>query len=508
MIDYSIEEYVIENNQTIDLFDDYDRVKKVIIESDFDLSEDCSNHFAGMKSLEQFEVVDKESRFFTEDGVLFANLTNDPNDKFHSKEMFCYFTEDISGEVLVAFPTNYPQKVYAVPEGTVAICRGAFEATKLEELILPSTLEFVDTFVLDCTDNLKVLRVPNKEIIILDHFDGGYKFDFSIVSSCDSPLSEDVEKMWYQALEINKESPMRESLIELEHLGELYHHERTRRTWNNMEHTPYTEEEKDENRLGLEFHIDNIYCRDIVWPNEEGHIEVLKALSTKESILSYYQHHKNLENNNDEEILKMASFLYLVNPCKLHPANESEADIVIDMMFGENGVNDIWLMSHAGSPSNYEQLCKLRSNDRTRLLDFIGVSTIHCLLTDRAKSILKPLVDNKNVYAMSNYLYFLNAMFFIDSPGLMFEAAYYGDPVSMWMTAYAIFENGRKYFSIALALWYKLSQRETTLPHNHLEDLVWDGKNNYRWIKQHPEEVREIISKDRSCLSAPEEVDS
>ena len=53
MIDYSIEEYVIKNNQNIQFgeLDDFDRVKKVIIESDFDLSDDCGNHFAGMKTV-------------------------------------------------------------------------------------------------------------------------------------------------------------------------------------------------------------------------------------------------------------------------------------------------------------------------------------------------------------------------------------------------------------------------------------------------------------------------
>lgn len=65
MIDYSIDKYIIKNNRTIqfDDFNDFDRVKQVFIASDFDVSQNCTNHFNGMKSLERFEVLDKHSRF-------------------------------------------------------------------------------------------------------------------------------------------------------------------------------------------------------------------------------------------------------------------------------------------------------------------------------------------------------------------------------------------------------------------------------------------------------------
>lgn len=87
--------------------DDYDRVKTVFISNDFDIDDDCSNHFVGMRSLERFEVCDKRSRFYTEDGVLFTNLRNE--DRLREKEMFFDFPKEISGRVLVAFPTNYPR---------------------------------------------------------------------------------------------------------------------------------------------------------------------------------------------------------------------------------------------------------------------------------------------------------------------------------------------------------------------------------------------------------------
>lgn len=104
MIDYSIDKYIIKNNRTIqfDDFNDFDRVKQVFIASDFDVSQNCTNHFNGMKSLERFVVLDKHSRFYTEDGVLYANLTKNPKDKLRSKEMFHNFEDCFSGRVPVS----------------------------------------------------------------------------------------------------------------------------------------------------------------------------------------------------------------------------------------------------------------------------------------------------------------------------------------------------------------------------------------------------------------------
>lgn len=484
MTDYSIKEYVIENNQTIAPLLDYDRVKKVIIMSDFDISDDYSNHFGGMKCLEQFEVKDKDSRFYTEDGVLFANLSNDPTDEIHSKEMFFDFPKDFSGKILVAFPTNYPHKEYIIPEGTVAICRCAFEFTNIEELTLPSTLEFVDINGLSYTDNLKVLRVPNKELAIEEHYDVGKKFDFSIVSSGDSPLSEEVEKMWHMALGWHM-AYQSESRIVLENIGSLYLYERVRRTWQYLEIYPTTEHPKDESQLGLELQRYGMYPRYLIWPNNEGFNEVMMSLSNKESILSYYQKHKNLENGSDENRLFLASFLYILDPCKLHPADECEANIVLEMMFGEQGLDDGWLKDLADSSSDYNQLSRLLSNDRKRLLDFINVITIHNILSARAQNLLTPLADNNNVSALSNLLYFQDAEYSHLAPEMMIKAAKLGDPVSMWMTAQEAFNAGGDWKEIALELWSKLSKGETTLPYIHIDDIIWDAKNNLEWYKRH-----------------------
>ena len=156
---------------------------------------------------------------------------------------------------------------------------------------------------------------------------------------------------------------------------------------------------------------------------KKDYTEILTELSNKDKILSYYLKHKNLDNVSDENRLLLALFLYLIDSSKLHPANETEANTVIDMVFGAQGVDDDWLKRQTGSPRDYKQLCRLLSNDRIRFLDFISVTTIHGLLTNRAKNILTPLVENNNIFALSNLLYILNATFLHDAPNLMIKAA-------------------------------------------------------------------------------------
>lgn len=461
MIEYSIEEYVIKNNQNIQFgeLDDFDRVKKVIIESDFDLSDDCGNHFAGMKNLEQFEVLDENSRFYTEDGVLYADITNDPNDKLLSKDIFMDISSKFSGKTLIAFPTNYPHKKYIIPEGTVSICKGAFAETNIEDLTLPSTMEFVALYALEETKNLRVLRVPNKSIVVLDHFKVGKEDDFSIVSSCDSPLNESIIEMW------------------------------------NLVIVPPQIKENDDSRLGLYFQKFEIYSRNIIWPSEEKKNEVLAALSSKKGILSYYHKLKNLDTWSDDDEITMALFFYLIDPCKLHPANDAEAETITDMVFWESVFNEDHLKDRGYSPSDYKQLSLLWDNDRIKFFDYIGVTTIHHLLKWKAISYLASFYAKDNVLALSNLLYVQDATFFHANPDVMLKAAYLGDPVSMWMTAQDIYRQDEDCFHVAVALWHKLYKRETTLPHDHLEDIIWNATNNLKWVMHHSKEEREEMIK-------------
>lgn len=198
MMDFSVEKLIIRNGQMINYgdMDDYDKAKTVYIVNDFDIDDDCSNHFSGMRSLERFEVCDKESRFYTENGVLFANLENP--DRLREKEMFYSIPKEMVGKVLVAFPTNYPQASYSIPNGTVAIAKGAFENTNIEELTLPSSLLFIDFHALENTNGLMTLKVPNTtELVILDHFTIGKQYDLSIVSNKENEeLDNEVLSFW------------------------------------------------------------------------------------------------------------------------------------------------------------------------------------------------------------------------------------------------------------------------------------------------------------------------
>lgn len=75
----------------------------------------------------------------------------------------------------------------------------------------------------------------------------------------------------------------------------------------------------------------------------------------------------------------------------------------------------------------------------------------------------------------------------------MLKAAYLGDPVSMWMTAQDIYHQDEDCFHVAVALWHKLYKRETTLPHDHLEDIIWNATNNLKWFMHHSKEEREEL---------------
>lgn len=461
MFDYSIDKYIIKNNRTIHFndLDDYDRVKQVFIASDFDISDDCANHFKGMKSLERFEVVDKRSRFFSEDGVLYANFTKNPKDKLRSKEMFYNFSDDFSGRVLVAFPTNYPHKSFSIPDGTIAICKGAFESTNIEELTLPSSLEFIDFHALEATKSLRLLRVPNKTIVIYDHIEIGKEGDFTIKSNDGKPLNEEIASLW-------------ESVT-----------------------APLPTEPKDEELLGLKYKGYLLYPRYIVWPNEEGHKEISTALTDKENVLLYWQRHKALDKFCDDDRIMMALFLFLIDPCKLHPSDGDEANVIMDMAFGDNGVEDAWLKKQAGSSRDYKHLKELLNIDKVRFLDYISVSSIHQLLKERGENILEVLSEKDNVVAVSNLLFLREVIFLHDAPYLMLKAAKLGDPVSMWETALDLYRHGEGNMPIVLALLHKLANGETNLPYIHLDDLMWDAKNNFTWLeKQRIEDNEETVN--------------
>ena len=426
--------------------DDYDRVKAVFIANDFDLDDDCSNHFAGMRSLERFEVCDRRSRFYTEDGVLFANVRND--DRIREKEMFYDLPEDIVGKILVAFPTNYPQTKYSVPDGTVALAKGAFEYTHIEELSLPSSLRFIDFHALDDTSSLRVLKVPNStELIIMDHFTIGKQCDFSIVCNNENEqLDEDVLRLW-------------KSLTE-----------------------PFSWTDQNEENLGKALYHNVCYPYEILWPNEDSHSELSVALMSKQNILSYF---KEAKHTDVDDSIMLALFLFKLDAHLLHPSTSDEAEVVLEMLFGDTLVNENWLKKFAGSPRDYKMLRQLLNNDKVRFIDYVGSSTKHDLLKSRAEAILEPLAEQGYIGAIVNLLHIKDIHFLNESPSLVKKAAELGDPVSMWSISSQMDLTKESERAVAVSLWERLSEGKNILPYMHKEDIQWSARSNLKWIESH-----------------------
>ena len=245
--DYSIKTYVISNGSILnsDKLKDFDRVKTVYIESDFEFEEGWGKNFGGMKSLERFEVMDEKSRLYTEDGVLFADIRGrEDEDFFWSNNILDNFHHNFVGKVLVAFPANYAHKKYFIPEGTAAICKGAFAEANIEELTIPDSVQFIDEYALNCTSHLAILRVPNKYIVRGRSYQVGAK-NLKIVSNQDNCLlSQKIVNFW-------------NSISGLLNKDEL-----------------------SDDVLGNKFE-EILFCRYITWPDERIRIKMEAILSKK-----------------------------------------------------------------------------------------------------------------------------------------------------------------------------------------------------------------------------------
>ena len=448
MKDYSIKELVIVNNQMIEWRDfcDYDKVKTVYIVKDFDIDDDCGNHFGGMKSLERFVVCNEKSRFYTEDGVLFVNIEKSVEDKIREKEMFCHFPKNIAGKVLVAFPTNYSQKKYSIPNGTIAIAKGAFESTNIEELTIPSSICFVDLHALTNTNNLRVLRVPNsKEIFINDQFYMGKEGDFNIISNNENEeLSEDIIHLW---------DPESVEMIN-----------------------------RDEDNLGKVLYENYTYCHEIVWPNDNSQTELSAALMSKQIILSYYL--KARRSSVNDKIM-LALFFFLIDTHMLHPSSSQEAELILEMLFGKSNVDEDWLKKYAGSPENFKILHQLLKTDKVRFLDYVGSSTMSDLLKSRAKDILKPLAKKGYIGAIVNLLHIGDIYPPVEEELLIKQAAQLGYPESIWLLASKARLKEESEKEMALKLWKRLSEDKNLLPSPNKEDIQWLARNNLKWMKTH-----------------------
>ena len=359
MIDYSVGKYIIKDNQilTSKTLCDFDRVKEVDIECDFDLSDEIGGHFTKLRDLERFVVLSEDSAFFTEDGVLFANISSDPHGELRQKEMFRYLPESIHGKVLVAFPPACPIRKYVVPDGTKDIASGAFCGADIEELSLPDSIEYIGLEAFSETKSLTVLRVPNKESIVQLNLDNvGTDNNVIVNSNSDSPLDDRVSYMWSLAVGTAG------------------------------------------NRLQVDKNLrkcfyEHYYLRPIAWPDDKSRMDILNALKSKEGIISYYL---KMMNRGADDALKVAFnpndaildalFYYLIEPHHLHPSNKEEADIISKLVFGESGITEPWIGKYAKNDTDYKALCNLLHTDKVRLFDYISSTAI--------KKILEPKIRN------------------------------------------------------------------------------------------------------------------
>ena len=447
MPDYSIEKYIISNNRTLgyDDFYDFDRVKVAFIESDFDMDDDSANHFLCMKDLERFDVLDEKSRFYTEEGVLFVNVGRKHEDRIRSKEMFFDFPEGLAGKVLVAFPTNYTKKKYSIPEGTVAICKGAFEGTNIEELTIPDSIQYIDLHALENTDHLSILRVPNKLIEIWDHWQIGKKDGFIITCNDDNcSLTEEVIGMWHYLT-----APMRVSELSDDVLGKGFCGEH------------------------------ETFGRVITWPEEETKMKAL--INDKESVFAFYSKNKNKK---DRKIRNMLALIfYMVKPCILHPTSEAEAKILLDMMFGHEDIDSSWLKKYSGSPRDYRLINRLYQTDLVSFFHYMSNRMIHKLFLERSAQILRTLSDRYDTMAITNLLAIIddNHAFYRNDDTIQ-KAIKVHEPISMWDLARHLFKWGGERTQKAMELFQELAFSEDILPHPYVEKIKKMALNNYMWL--------------------------
>ena len=88
-------------------------------------------------------------------------------------------------------------------------------------MTLPSSLEFIDFHALEATKSLRLLRVPNKTIVIYDHIEIGKEGDFTIKSNDGKPLNEEIASLWESVTAPLPTEPKDEELLGLKYKGYL-----------------------------------------------------------------------------------------------------------------------------------------------------------------------------------------------------------------------------------------------------------------------------------------------
>ena len=455
--DYSVESLVIKNGCVLnsDELKNFDRVKIVYIESDFKFDEGWRNKFGDIKSLERFVVIDEKSRLYTEDGVLFTDIREgEDEDFFWGESILQFFHHNFAGKVLVAFPANYAHKKYSIPEGTAAICKGAFAETNIEDLTIPDSVQFLDYYALNNTSHLAILRVPNKYIVRGRSYQVGAK-NLKIVSNQDNCLlSQKIVNFW-------------NSISGLLNKDEL-----------------------SDDVLGNKFE-EILFSRYITWPDERIRIKMEAILSEKKSVFAFYSRNKHKINCRINNML--ALLFYLVKPNILHPSTEAEAEILIDMMFDGKGVEKKWLLKYAGSIEDYEMLNRLYQTNLVLFFNYISNRVICKLFRERALEIMAKLSETNDTLAIPNLLFMLNDVNqnlrnnYREDEYYERKALRIDEPVSMWDKAIHKYKDGMRLLKESSEMFCKIAYGENTLPHPNIKQMKRLALNNYMWLKNHCE---------------------
>lgn len=171
-------------------------IETIIIDSDFDVSDDCASHFTSIKNLKKF-IVNGDSAYYTIDGVLFYDMKKGGISKNFIEDGFLIEAPTTMGPILVSFPHSKQMDEYVIPEGVVGIACSAFEKSQLKSLTIPKSIESIGCAAFFEMNKLKKLYVPNKLIHLdIDHYDDTeLRFDL-FSTDPDEELDLDVISLW------------------------------------------------------------------------------------------------------------------------------------------------------------------------------------------------------------------------------------------------------------------------------------------------------------------------
>ena len=179
-------------------FEGCSKVKRVIIESDFDIDTDMTPRFSGLASLQEF-IVNDPLAFFTEDGVLFYDIW--VGGKYKNFLRGFNINNDSAqtqgGRVLVAFPAGYKDDTYEIPSDVVGIACSAFAGSGLVSLTVPDSVQNVGVNAFWGMTKLRHLYVPNKMVTVNCELSVENDTDCEVLpSQQNGQLSEKVVRLW------------------------------------------------------------------------------------------------------------------------------------------------------------------------------------------------------------------------------------------------------------------------------------------------------------------------